>query len=260
MTQEEWDKLPPKIRSSLQQSGIAPQELTPGALGKKPYTHVGAPKTREYTMANMGRNTGGVTVREENNADGKAMPSSESVVAYNSSPKSVFKDQPDTVRAHEMEHVLANKGLGTASRLNTKWNELSGGNRGDIVARLVQHAPYLQKEWGLADSDIERGYFSKAAVDEQASSGTANNLLYEQMATLSALEQAQNRRLTDDPYLRENVFKTKADRETYNALTGLRQTRLDARDLPPYTRQPEPERTEPGMMDKIKSMLRLNGQ
>jgi hypothetical protein len=59
--------------------------------------------------------------------------------------------------------------------------------------------------------------------------------------------------------LRKTLFKNKNVRETYNAITGLRQTRLYARDLPPYTRQSEPteptEPAEPGMMDKLKKMI-----
>ena len=50
-----------------------------------------------------------------------------------------------------------------------------------------------------------------------------------------------------------NYFKDKNIREAYNAVTGLRQTRLDSKDLPPYTRIPEP--ADPGMMDKIKKYL-----
>ena len=59
--------------------------------------------------------------------------------------------------------------------------------------------------------------------------------------------------LTKDPVLRKTLFKNKEVRETYNAITGLRQTRLDARDLPPYTRQSEP--TEPGVIDKLRKMI-----
>jgi hypothetical protein len=81
----------------------------------------------------------------------------------------------------------------------------------------------------------------------------ANNFLYEQLATLSALEQSKNKRLTDDPYVRKHILKTKDERETYNALTGLRQSRLDAKDLPPYTRQDD--KTDPSLGQKLKSML-----
>jgi hypothetical protein len=53
--------------------------------------------------------------------------------------------------------------------------------------------------------------------------------------------------------LRKTLFKDKDVRETYNAITGLRQTRLDARDLPSYTRQPE--LAEPGTVDKLKKLI-----
>lgn len=42
----------------------------------------------------------------------------------------------------------------------------------------------------------------------------------------------------NDPEVRK-IFKTSAMRESYDAVTGLRQNRLDARDLPTYTRIPE---------------------
>jgi hypothetical protein len=66
------------------------------------------------------------------------------------------------------------------------------------------------------------------------------------------LEQRHNVDLTKDPELRKTLFKDPAVRETYNAITGLRQTRLDPRDLPPHTRQPE---NEPGFMSKLKKLI-----
>ena len=67
----------------------------------------------------------------------------------------------------------------------------------------------------------------------------------------AGVEAAQNVDLTKDPVLRKTLFKDRDIRETYNAITGLRQTRLDAKDLPPYTRQPE----EPSMVGKVKKLL-----
>ena len=74
--------------------------------------------------------------------------------------------------------------------------------------------------------------------------------MYEQLASLAGYEAANNVDLTKDPVLRKTLFSDKDVRETYNAITGLRQTRLDARDLPTYTRQPEP-----GITDKLKKLL-----
>ena len=171
------------------------------------------------------------------------------------------------VEAHEMEHVLANQGLGNPSAINDKYDELVSpeknpeDSRSAVVKRLVDHAPYLVKNWGLSPGDAKTGYFSQAQHAYQGED--APNLLYEQMATLSALEQIKNKQLTEDPYVRKNILTTPAQRETYNALTGLRQSRLDPRDLPTYTRQPEkqaaadaPQKNAPdSTYEKLKKML-----
>jgi hypothetical protein len=83
-------------------------------------------------------------------------------------------------------------------------------------------------------------------------------LLYEQLADLAAIEQTLGVDLTKDPQLRKTLFKDRDVRETYNAITGLRQTRLDARDLPPYTRQPE-KNTAQSLLEKAKKSLGFNG-
>jgi hypothetical protein len=154
------------------------------------------------------------------------------------------KNIPNTV-AHETEHMLARQNLGHPSKINTKFDELTGdkGLRSAFVSDAIKIAPYLQKKYGM-----ESGYFSREMAEFQGS--RARNLLYEQLAELSALEQIHKVDLTKDPELRKTLFKSPEVREAYNAITGLRQTRLDPRDLPPYTRQ-----AEPGMTDKLKKML-----
>jgi hypothetical protein len=153
--------------------------------------------------------------------------------------------------AHEAEHLMARRQLGSAASINTKFDELLGGTdrkaRAGFVNAAIQAAPYLAEKYGL-----ESGYFDPKMAKFQGS--RAPNLLYEQLATLASIEQAQGVDLTKDPILRKTLFKDKNIRETYNALTGLRQTRLDARDLPPYTRQPE---QDPGVVQKLKSLLQF---
>jgi hypothetical protein len=147
--------------------------------------------------------------------------------------------------------------------INTKWDELvgkEGAARKDIVDRLVKHAPYLQKIWGLPSSHVKGvGYFSPDVLKQKESPDYLN----EQLATLSALEQGKKSRFVEDPYVRKHILTTPAERETYEALTGLRQSRLDPRDLPPYTRQPGstelPGDKDAGFMGKIKSMIGLAG-
>ena len=78
--------------------------------------------------------------------------------------------------------------------------------------------------------------------------------LYEILAALSAAETANKADLTTDPVLRETVFKDPAVRQAYNAVTGLRQTRLDPRDIEPYT-QIEDYPKEPSTIDWIADKL-----
>jgi hypothetical protein len=241
---KEANKLPPELRAGLYEdmgpAGIAALKPVPANAPYTPYTQAGASQLQgQYYDPNMGDTTYGSTYGDK---------SGNSIVTLN--PKD---SSPQITRAHEMEHVLADQGLGSGTKLNSMWDKLStadgGAYRGEVVKRLVEHAPYLQKNWGLDSSSVESGYFSPTVLQRP----DKNNFLYEQMATLSALEQANNKRLTDDPYVRKNIFTTKGERETYNALTGLRQSRLDAKDLPPYTRQDD--NTDPSAFQKLKAML-----
>lgn len=166
--------------------------------------------------------------------------------------QAVFMTRPDATPyalAHEQEHLLARQGLGTPAMINSKFDELigekSGAQRKQFVKDVIGAAEHLKTKYGIEDA-----YFDPRMLEQ---GGTA---LYEQLASLAGYEAANNVDLTKDPVLRKTLFKNKNVRETYNAITGLRQTRLDARDLPPYTRQSEPtEPAEPGMMDKLKKMI-----
>ena len=246
LTREQFDRLPPKLKEALLHS-LYPTDIIgkgkPPAAGA-PYTQLGAPGLKgESYMPAMESGTRAVTVSSPRD------PARDSFVTYRPGG-----DTPLT-RAHEMEHVLDNQGNPIGN--NKMWDQLvlrdinsgtTGALRGEMVARLVEHAPYLQKKYGLPENDAQKGYFSSVVLQRP----DMRNFLAEQLATLSGLEQIAGKRLTDDPYLRKNVFKTPAERETYNAMTGLRQTRTDARDLPSYTRQEEPNDPSSmgGMWDK----------
>lgn len=264
MTREEWEKLPESIRYSLMQQGFDQSNLTsdPKKIpGAKPYTAMGAHSTGEYAAPSRA-NFNAATIHEANGDD---KPSLRSSIVHNTA-----NPGPDTTlnRAHEYEHALQNQGLGDNENINGMWDTLIGKRQKDqnkwsvdddksaVVKRLVAHSPYLVEMWGLPKSHADTGYFSKTVLERP----DRNAFMQEQMATLSALEQAKNKRFTDDPYVQKNILTSPAQRETYNALTGLRQTRLDAKDLPPYTRQPEPAGPqEPGFMDKIKAQMKAYG-
>jgi hypothetical protein len=154
----------------------------------------------------------------------------------------------DTV-AHETEHLLARQNLGSGANVNSKFDELigdKGNSRLKFVRKAVELGPYLEEKY-----NIKNAYFDPKMLEFQSKFGMGKNLLYEQLASLSAAEQRLKVDLTKDPELRKTLFSRPDVRETYNALTGLRQTRLDPRDLPPHTRVPEP-----GMLDAIKGVFK----
>jgi hypothetical protein len=162
--------------------------------------------------------------------------------------KSRSEDYPDTI-AHETEHLLARQNLGSAANINSKFDELIGNkgiSRLNFVRDAVKAAPYLKEKY-----DLQSSYLDPKMFEFQTKFGLGKNLLYEQLASLAALEQRHKIDLTKDPELRKTLFSRPDVRETYNALTGLRQTRLDPRDLPPHTRVPEP-----GMLDAIKGVFK----
>ena len=151
---------------------------------------------------------------------------------------------------HEAEHLLARQNLGFSQSTREKFDELldkkwSGqvDSRNRFLNGLVEAIPYLKEKYGIED-----GYLTPEFIKKQGRVG-----MYEILATLGGAESSLGVDLTKDPELRKNMFKDRNVREAYNAVTGLRQTRLDPRDIPPYTRVEEP--VEPGMMGKLKRMM-----
>jgi len=148
---------------------------------------------------------------------------------------------------HEIEHLLARQNAGFTTEPRDRFATMVGDpERKTVIPQflngLKQSLPYLEKKYGIG---VDDHYMTPKFIDRQGNVG-----LHEIFATLAGAEAALNIDLTKDPELRKTMFKDKNVREAYNAVTGLRQTRLDARDLPPYTRIPEP-----GMMDKVKKYL-----
>ena len=158
---------------------------------------------------------------------------------------------PETV-AHEAEHLMARTQLGHPSSLNEKFSELINkpNARGEFVRAAMDVAPYLKSKYGLSNA-----YFDPKILKRNE----AATVLYEQLASLASIEQTLGVDLTKDPELRKTLFKDKDVRDTYNALTGLRQTRLDPRDLAPYTRVPEPKEKAQSLLERTKKSLGFNG-
>ena len=231
--------------SALNKEGARPTDLTPTKMQDVAPTLAGLPSLMIYKDASLaGSNTGGRMY-------GGASRGPEEIKNRGLS-QSLFVNPAsfnmhDSI-AHEAEHLLARQNAGLPSNLNKKFDELieNKNARQQFVRNAVSIAPYLEEKYGMNSA-----YFQPQTYKAQGAA--APNLLYEQLAVLSALEQRHKVDLTKDPELRKTLFKDPAVRETYNALVGLRQTRLDPRDLPPYTRQPEP-----GLAAKAKKMLGMN--
>jgi len=187
--------------------------------GAKPYTMAGTHSLLEaFDEAMPITNPGSAAV-----TTGAVDSSQTKLIRY-----SPIDTTPDITRAHEIEHVLSQQNLGQAGSMSKKWNEIAPTSSTQVMQRMIANAPYLQENFGLPTNEF---YFDPEFMQDQ----NYQNQIDEQFATLSALEQAKNKRLTDDPYVRENILTTPEDRAAYNAMTGLRQTRLDPRDIPPYT-------------------------
>lgn len=163
---------------------------------------------------------------------------------------------------HEAEHLLAIQGLGHGAMIDDKFDELTGSrellkkghgrsfvdrSRNTFVDNALKAAPYLQEKYGLE----KNAYFDPKSVKFMQSKG--GSVFYEQVASLAALEAQLGVDLTKDPVLRKTLCSHRDVREAYNAITGLRQTRLDSKDLPPYTRLAEPEPA--GLKERFMRML-----
>jgi hypothetical protein len=162
----------------------------------------------------------------------------------------VRPDADNHTIGHETEHLLARQNLGFSQSTRDKFEELlkESGTKpylgtASFLNGLAESLPYLKEKYGISD-----GYMDKGFIRRDGSVG-----LHELLATLAGAESTLGVDLTKDPELRKTMFKDKSVREAYNAVTGLRQTRLDPRDIAPYTRVEEP--AGPGITDKLKSML-----
>ena len=237
------DKLDAQTLASLKKEGIDPRSLRERSVMGMPANTAGIADLVAYTDPGLaGTNTLGYV----------ASSPLVSQFQQNRAARGVIFAAPDAGQdtfAHEAEHAMAKKQLGHPALINEKFDELvkKPDARSRFVLDAMDAAPYLEKKYGISS-----GYFDRRLLKNNKPSV----LLYEQLASLVAAEQTLGVDLTKDPELRKTLFKDPAVRETYNAITGLRQTRLDPRDLPPYTRQPEKTTTE-SLLEKAKKSLRF---
>jgi hypothetical protein len=148
---------------------------------------------------------------------------------------------------HEVEHSMDAKGGDLYGRPtfakmggmdnNYRAYHLMGGRWDSIaetVKNMVDNREKLEKFFGRP---LDNAYFQKQVYDSLEKKNNETGLFSEQLASLSALEQTTGKFLTQDPEMRK-LFPNYKMMAVYDALTGPRQTRMDARDLPPHTPVP----------------------
>jgi len=208
--------------------------------GPMPYTEAGIPNLLVRDMPDLtGSNARGFVFSSNRRADeNKNRSLQPNIFMQPSAGKQTL--------GHEMEHLLSRQNAGLTTETRDRFIKMVDNPSVKIpnfLDGLKASLPHLKEKYGIED-----GYMTPEFINEQGRVG-----LYEIFATLAGAESSLNVDLTKDPELRKTMFKDKSVREAYNAVTGLRQTRLDSKDLPPYTRIPEP--AEPGIMDELKKYL-----
>jgi len=112
-----------------------------------------------------------------------------------------------------------------------------------------------QIKFGLAGQEVKNYLAEKFNLDKKlpfGRIGQPDQPLFEYLADLSGLETHYGTDLTQDPVIKKRVFNND-DRliQAYKSVTGLRQQRLDAKDLPPYT----PQTQEKSFVNYFKDLL-----
>jgi hypothetical protein len=148
---------------------------------------------------------------------------------------------------HELEHSMDARGGDMYGRPNFalmggmdnnyRAYHLMGNDWGPVtetVKNMVDNREKLEKFFGRP---LDNAYFNKQFYNSVKEVQSPSALFSEQLASLSALEQTTGKFLTQDPEMRE-LFPNTRMMAVFDALTGPRQTRMDARDLPPHTPVP----------------------
>lgn len=161
---------------------------------------------------------------------------------------------PDKTILHELEHDLLTRGLRHAQ---LKEDELKREENPFYIQRfLTNNKSYdvtqatVFKDAGGDSKKLEE-LFENPEIKKylrMAYNFVPQGSLAENLTELSAAEQLTGKDVTNDSYLRKNLFKNHGDRIAYRATSGLRKTRLDSKDLQPF--EPVPE-ADTSMIDRI---------
>lgn len=173
----------------------------------------------------------------------------------------IYPDQPDIINLntalspgereittlHELDHSMDARGGDIYGRptfakmggmdnnhrayslMGDRWDSIEA-----TVENMVENREKLEKFFGRP---LDNSYFRKDSYDTLKKAGKTKAMFSEQLASLSALEQTTGKFLTQDPEMRD-LFPNAKMMAVFDALTGPRQTRMDARDLPPHTPVP----------------------
>jgi hypothetical protein len=248
----------PLTKGGLQEEGVYYDTMTPQPITSKSPTTLfaGVPGAKVVELGGLQDTTLGGFVFARPSSKGKmvedvvfvAPPYSKraSDILFRRAPERWVENpnqelERQVLLGHETEHLLKRRGnrdinetfdqLAKQAReedfIGSFFKKPASGLRSKFVKDAAGSASYLKDKFGVTLPS----YFDPKKV------GTYT--FHEQVATLAGIEQAFGVDLTQDPVLRKTLFEDPDVRRAYSAVTGLRQTRLDPRDLPPYTLQPD---------------------
>jgi hypothetical protein len=160
--------------------------------------------------------------------------------------KTLTPGQRERVLLHEAEHSMSLRGGDILGEVDSKGRPILTDNAYRAVALLKGNERPVRefvKNVALNKDKIDAFFgepsfgteFKKQSYEELRGRGKELALFEEQLASLSALEQATGKFLTQDKEMRKLLFPNTEMMAIFDALTGPRQTRMDARDLPPHT-------------------------
>lgn len=155
--------------------------------------------------------------------------------------------QRERTMLHELEHSMSFRGGDILGRpqpnyktpmlqdnsyrayylLGKDWKPIES-----FIQNMVKNKDKLEKFFGEPVFGAE---FKEESLKELLRrQGEYRGLFEEQLSTLSAMEQSTGKFLTQDKEMRK-LFPDTRMMAIFDALTGPRQTRMDAKDLPPHT-------------------------
>ena len=158
------------------------------------------------------------------------------------------------VAGHEFEHQLSNLSKQRynidKSILNEPQTDFFFKNLDKSKLDPDKVLSYMMR--GFSNPDVYDYLSKKFNIPDTGRIGKSNQPFNEYLADLSGIETHYGVDLTKDPFIRKTIFNDNDKLiQVYKSVTGLRQQRLDAKDLPPYEYQ-----APTGKMETIYNLLR----